>query len=212
MSMSGNHRAMRQPSGIEITVPSWAWDVSASVPLLTTADARMGFLLDLVDRNVAEGGGPFAAAIFDREGRIIAPGVNRVVPDNAPIAHAEIVAIAMAGQRSGTWDLGATGELELVSSTEPCAMCLGAIPWAGVTSLVCGARDEDARAIGFDEGAKPDQWVDELAARGISVTRDVRRAEAAAALRSYREQNGDIYNGDTLVQDTTADGPTGDQH
>src|SRR5206468_250234 len=96
-----------------------------------------------------------------------------------------IVAFALAGQRLGTFDLAAGGPIELVTSCEPCAMCLGAVPWGGVSRLVSGARDEDARAIGFDEGDKPDGWADVLRARGIEVIEDVRRGEAAEVLRSY---------------------------
>jgi tRNA(Arg) A34 adenosine deaminase TadA len=47
----------------------------------------------------------------------------------------------------------------MVVSTEPCALCLGAIPWSGIRRLVCGARDEDARSIGFDEGEKVPYWI-----------------------------------------------------
>jgi tRNA(Arg) A34 adenosine deaminase TadA len=74
-------------------------------------------------------------------------------------------------------------------------MCLGAVPWSGVVRLVCGARDEDARAIGFDEGDKPTDWPDLLRRRGIEVLRDVRRTQAAAVLRAYVEQGGELYNG-----------------
>ena len=45
------------------------------------------------------------------------------------------------------YDLGGLGDgraFELVTTTEPCAMCLGAIPWSGLSSVVCGARDQDA--------------------------------------------------------------------
>jgi tRNA(Arg) A34 adenosine deaminase TadA len=83
---------------------------------------------------------------------------------------------------------------ELVSSTEPCAMCLGAIPWSGVRGLVCGARDEDARAAGFDEGTKPANWAKALDERGIEVVRDVLRDEAREVLRSYVSGGGTIYN------------------
>ncbi len=103
----------------------------------------------------------------------------------------------LAQQVMGTHDLGAEGMpvLELVSSTEPCAMCLGAVPWSGVRRLVCAARGDDAVAIGLDEGAKPCAWEDELTARGISVERDVCRDAAAAVLRDYAESGGTIYNG-----------------
>jgi tRNA(Arg) A34 adenosine deaminase TadA len=64
----------------------------------------------------------------------------------------------------------------------------------GVRHLVCGARDEDASAIGFDEGEKPIQWVPALERRGITVVRDVLREEAASVLREYVENGGEIYN------------------
>ena len=73
-------------------------------------------------------------------------------------------------------------------------MCLGAVPWSGVRSLVCGARDEDARSIGFDEGDKPGDWVASLSGRGIRVQRDVCRAAAAGVLRDYIASGGKLYN------------------
>ena len=73
-------------------------------------------------------------------------------------------------------------------------MCLGAIPWSGVRRVVCGARGADACAIGFDEGAKPADWVAALTGRGIEVLRDVLRDEAQAVLRHYAESGRNIYN------------------
>jgi hypothetical protein len=58
---------------------------------------------------------------------------------------------------------------------------------------VCGARAADAEAIGFDEGDKPARWATALARRGISVRRDVCRAEARAVLREYAARAGTIY-------------------
>ncbi|MGB0387100.1 MAG: nucleoside deaminase [Ardenticatenaceae bacterium] len=164
-----------------------------------TPEARMEVAIELARRNVAHGtGGPFGAAIFEIEtGRLVAPGVNLVVPSQAAIAHAEMVAIAMAGQVLGSFDLGGKGmaACELVTSTEPCAMCFGAVPWSGVRRLVCGARDADARAVGFDEGPKLDNWKAALEERDIEVVQDVLREEAADVLRSYQSDGGLIYNG-----------------
>ena len=84
---------------------------------------------------------------------------------------------------------------ELAASTEPCAMCLGAIVWSGVRGLVCGSRDQDAHDVGFDEGPKPSDWVRLLEQRSISVSRDILRDEAKAVLLQYHEQDGPIYNG-----------------
>jgi tRNA(Arg) A34 adenosine deaminase TadA len=116
---------------------------------------------------------------------------------NCSVVHAEIVAIILAQQKLATFDLGAEGlpAYELFTSTEPCAMCLGAIPWSGISSLICGARDEDARKIGFDEGEKPEKWIKSLAVRGIRVTRDVLRDKAKTILQQYVDEGGIIYNG-----------------
>jgi len=96
----------------------------------------------------------------------------------------------------GHYDLSSeeTPSYELVTSTAPCAMCLGAIPWSGVRRVICGARDEDVRSIGFDEGTKPQNWVLSLETRGITVIQDVLREEARKVLSQYRELGGVIYN------------------
>jgi tRNA(Arg) A34 adenosine deaminase TadA len=185
-------------SGLEFTctLPDWIEDHVDFDRPYPTAEDKMSLVLDLALRNVAEQhGGPFGAAVFDNTtDHIVGPGVNLVIPASNPTAHAEIVAIAVAGSRLGQYDLGSSGPTTLVASTEPCAMCLGATPWSGVSGLIVGARDEDARAIGFDEGSKPDDWVAYLESRGISVQLDVLRDEAADVLRQYMATGGEIYN------------------
>lgn len=160
-------------------------------------EARMRYVLELVAANIDQAtGGPFAAAVFDRDSHeLIASGLNLVMPSCCSSAHAEIVALSRAQQELGSFDLaGGARRYELVSSTEPCAMCLGAIPWSGVTALLCGATDSDARAAGFDEGDKPPDWRASLRARGIAVTTDVGRKAAAALLARYAAEGGPIYN------------------
>lgn len=184
---------------IVLRLPEW---VEASLTdagrLFTTIQDRMRLVIKLAALNVDhQTGGPFAAAVFEQQsGKLIAPGVNMVTGSDCSSAHAEIVALATAQKMLGTYDLGAEGipAYELVSSTEPCAMCLGAVVWSGVRSLVCGARDEDAREIGFDEGPKPADWADCLRDRGINVVRDVLRDQAKAVLLRYSQSGGIIYN------------------
>ena len=180
-------------------LPSWVEELlSREDRTYPTAEERMGLVVGLARENVRRAsGGPFGAAIFERTtGRLLAPGVNLVVRAGCSVFHAEIVAIMVAQKVLGNFDLGGESGVayELVTSTEPCAMCLGAVPWSGVRGLVCGARDEDARAVGFDEGAKMSAWIPALEERGIPVTRDVLRDEAAAVLREYAALGGEIYN------------------
>ena len=186
-------------------LPDWTEHFLAeSDRLYPAVEERMRLAIRFAQLNVErKTGGPFGAGIFEREsGRLVAVGVNRVESLNCSIAHAEMMAMAIAQHVTGSYDLASEAgtTYELVTSTEPCAMCLGAIPWSGVHSVVCGARDEDARAIGFDEGSKPDNWVKALEDCGISVRRDVLREQAKAVLLEYSEQGGLIYN--TLKKET----------
>jgi tRNA(Arg) A34 adenosine deaminase TadA len=183
---------------VTLELPAWVEELDLRDREYPTLEDRMRLVVELARQNVERGtGGPFGAAIFEREtGRLLAPGMNLVVPSNCSVAHAEMVAVMIAQQAVGDFDLGAGGrpDYDLFASTEPCAMCFGATPWSGVRRLVCGARDEDARAVGFDEGAKLPDWAAALEERGIAVVRDVCREEAAAVLRDYAESGGQIYN------------------
>ncbi len=189
---------------IELHLPEWLPGILAEYrqPLVDTA-SRMQLAIRLARLNIEHGsGGPFGAAIFDMENhRLVAAGVNLVLSSHCSMAHAEMVAISMAQQKLGTFDLGAfdpdtgsSSRFELVSSCEPCAMCFGALPWSGIRHLICAARDEDARAIGFDEGPKLADWIGTLNSRGISVETDLCRDEARSVLNDYAKNEGTIYN------------------
>ncbi|CAN5230714.1 nucleoside deaminase [soil metagenome] len=183
--------------GVTLRLPEWIEELVSGDEFYPTTGDRMRLAVELSRQNVERGtGGPFGAAVFELEsGRLIAPGVNLVVGSGCSVFHAEMVAIMVAQRVVGDFDLDAGGSLyELVASTEPCAMCLGAVPWSGVRSLLCGARGEDAEEIGFDEGTKPPDWVGALEKRGITVVRDVLREEAVSVLRDYARHGGEIYN------------------
>jgi guanine deaminase len=106
-------------------------------------------VVQLATGNVADGGGPFAAAVV-RDGEVVATGVNRVTRDLDPTAHAEVVAIRSAARSLGTHVLVGT---TLVSSCEPCPLCLSAALWARVDAVVYAADRDDAAHGGFDDRA-----------------------------------------------------------
>jgi tRNA(Arg) A34 adenosine deaminase TadA len=184
---------------IEIRLPDW---VSHSVDFRTAYSSdqdRMQLAIRLARENMLHGtGGPFGAAVFETEsGRLVSVGVNLVVPLNNSVLHGEMVAFMMAEARVGSYTLR-TPDLpahELVTSCDPCAMCLGAALWAGVQRVVCGATRDDAGEIFFDEGPVFSASWDYLAARGVEVVREVLRSEARNVLVEYAVQNGTIYNG-----------------
>lgn len=186
------------PTSFALELPAWVRPWLAARPAsFASLEDKVGLVLDLAREHVeCCTGGPFAAGIFEQgSGRVVAVGVNLVVPSSACIAHAEMVAFALAGQHLSSFHLGTATPVVLVASAEPCAMCLGAVPWSGVSQVVCSASDEDARAIGFDEGLKPGDWATHLEARGIEVVRGVQREAGRAVLRRYVELGGAVYNG-----------------
>jgi len=106
----------------------------------------MDVAIDLSDDNFEKNyGGPFGACIV-KDGKIIGKGINRVLKDNDPTAHAEIIAIRNACKSLNTYDL--TG-CELYTSCYPCPMCLSATIWANIKTIYYGNTKEDAADIGF---------------------------------------------------------------
>jgi len=177
-----------------VELPSWV--SSIQLPVSASDEDVMRFVIELARANVRHAtGGPFACAIVDDSGGVLGIGVNLVEQTQCSVFHAEMVAIVNASDHQASWDLGIRGPATLYSSAEPCAMCMGAIPWSGVHRIVVAARDVDVRAIGFDEGVKPIDWIDVYRRRGIDVTRDVLRDDAVAVLRAYAQGGGLLYNG-----------------
>lgn len=184
---------------ITLRTPGWLESLEGgSKQAFTDVEERMDFVIGLSRKNIDVGaGGPFGAAVFNRdEGTLLSCGVNLVLDGRCSMLHAEIVAIIRAQIKTGTHDLSAHGlpPFELVTSTEPCVMCFGAVTWSGIKRLVCGARREDAEETGFDEGEKPLNWKEALENRGVEVQRDILRDEAASVLKEYRKRGGRIYN------------------
>jgi tRNA(Arg) A34 adenosine deaminase TadA len=185
-------------SRITLDLPAWLDSfLAAPHPSFDTTEHRMQLAIELASLNVRhKTGGPFGAAVFEEPtGRLLGAAVNLVTWGRCSILHAEIVALALAQRSRDSHDLGAdqARPCQLFTSCEPCAMCLGAIPWSGVRTVVCGARGQDAESIGFDEGAKPQDWISGLEKRGIAVQRDVLRDQARSVLLEYQQAGGIIY-------------------
>jgi tRNA(Arg) A34 adenosine deaminase TadA len=181
---------------MEIATPDWLEQSVDWSARYGTDEARMRVAVELARQNVLRGtGGPFGAGVFDADGGLVAAGVNSVTRLGNSVLHAETLAIMLAQSRLGTYALGAGDRSYLlVTSCEPCAMCLGATLWSGVRGLVCGATREDATALGFDEGPVFVESWDYLERRGVRTVRGVLRQEAAAVLELYRAKGGAIYN------------------
>jgi tRNA(Arg) A34 adenosine deaminase TadA len=189
---------MTLPS-VTVTLPDWVESVVEMDRAYATEEDRMRLAIELSRQNVLrDTGGPFGAAVFERgSGRVVGVGVNSVVRLNNCTLHAEMVSFMTAQSRLGCFSLRSPGgpEYELATSCDPCAMCLGATLWSGVTRLLCGATRGDALRLGFDEGPVFPESHAYLQARGIEIVHGLLRAEANEVLELYQARKGTIYNG-----------------
>ncbi len=183
---------------LTIRTPDWLDEVVDRERTYDTVEDRVGLAIALARENVLRDlAGPFGAAVFEtKTGRLVAVGVNRVVPARDGLLHAEITALHAAHAARRSYTLAAPGlpAHDLAASCDPCAMCLGATLWSGVKRLLGGATREDALRLGFEEGPVFPASYDYLAERGVEVVRGVRREEARAVLELYIERGGPIYN------------------
>ncbi len=142
--------------------------------------------------HIAQGSGPFLAAIYNNEGRLIAKQANSVINESCSNNHAEINTIKMAEKSLDTYDLSPYN-LSLYVTAEPCMMCLGAIMWSGIKEIYYGVPSRQVEVItGFDEGFKPD-WFEEFKKRGITVCGNIEVEAGTKVLQSYVDQNRTVY-------------------
>jgi guanine deaminase len=125
-------------------------------------------------------GGPFAALIV-RGGEVVAEGWNAVTTLNDPTAHAEVMAIREACRRLGAFSLP---DCEIVTTCEPCPMCLGAIYWARLRRIYYANTRGEAAAAGFDDAAIYDEMALSPHTRSVPATRLV-IAESAAPFAAW---------------------------
>ena len=115
-------------------------------------------------------GGPFGCVIV-KDDKIIGRGNNKVISNNDPTAHAEIIAIRDACKNLGSYQLN---DCEVYTSCEPCPMCLGAIYWARPKIIYYGKTKEDAAKIGFDDSMIYEEMKAGISSRkipGINISR-----------------------------------------
>jgi tRNA(Arg) A34 adenosine deaminase TadA len=172
-----------------LVAPGWLAVATPAAVATGDAAAAMALAVKLAGENVRRRtGGPFAAIVVGGDGAVIGAGVNVVEAVCSTIGHAEVMALLAAQGRLGRARLndGPGGPFTLVASAQPCVMCFGAAYWAGLDALVIAARGEDIdRFSALDDGPQLDDWAEQLAARGVAVTRDVLREESCAVLVAH---------------------------
>ena len=138
--------------------------------------------LEIAKSALAAGDVPVGALVLSPEGKVISTGFNRREIDSDPSAHAEIVALREAATVNKSWRLdGHT----IVVTLEPCAMCAGAIAQARIKTLVFGAWDAKAGAV----GSVWDVLRDPRALHQVEVISGVNQSECAAVLSEFFKNN-----------------------
>ena len=132
-------------------------------------------------------GGPFGAVVY-KDGKIVGKGVNRVIGNNDPTAHAEIEAIRNACKNLKTHDL--TG-CELYATGYPCPMCLSAIIWSNIKEVYYGTNLKEAADIGFRDEFIYD-FIKEKN-KDILQLKNLDHEECLELFKEYQEQKKEIY-------------------
>ena len=152
----------------------------------------MDVAIDLSDDNFEKKyGGPFGACVV-KDGKIIGKGINQVIKNCDPTAHAEIMAIRNACKNIGTHDLS---DCELYTSCYPCPMCLSAIIWANIKKVYYGNTKEDAADIGFRDDFiynYLDKLSDDKMDKKVLNLKSMNREEAIEVFNRYKEQKNKI--------------------
>ena len=91
-------------------------------------------------------GGPFGAVVVNKDGKIIGYGNNKVLINNDPTAHAEVVAIRDACKNINSYNLEGC---KIYSTSEPCPMCLSSIIWANIKEVYFVTDRKEVAEIGF---------------------------------------------------------------
>jgi tRNA(Arg) A34 adenosine deaminase TadA len=139
--------------------------------------------LGLAARGIEQGdGGPFGALVVI-DGKVVGEGWNQVVRRNDPTAHAEILAIRDACRRLGRFHLE---DAVLYATCEPCPMCLAALCWARIETLVYAADGDDAAAAGFSDRIIRQALQLPLESSDLEV-RSLLREDALALIERWRQ-------------------------
>jgi tRNA(Arg) A34 adenosine deaminase TadA len=107
---------------------------------------------DVAKRAMTHGNHPFGALLVDAGGEVLMEVENGYLPDRDMTAHAERL---LATQASKTLDPRFLADCTLYTSAEPCAMCAGAMYWAGIGRLVYGLSERRLKTITGNHAENP---------------------------------------------------------
>jgi tRNA(Arg) A34 adenosine deaminase TadA len=116
---------------------------------------------EVARRSITHGNHPFGAVLVDEHGNVLIEVENGFMPDHDGTAHAERL-LATTACRTVSAEVRTMATL--YSSAEPCAMCAGAIYWAGIGRVVYGLSEHRLRGV---TGNHPDNPTLDLPCRDV---------------------------------------------
>jgi tRNA(Arg) A34 adenosine deaminase TadA len=125
--------------------------VESKLPALDH-DAFLRRSFDVARRARAHGNHPFGAILVSAAGEILIEAENGYMPDRDMTGHAERLLATCASKQLGAQVLA---KCTLYTSAEPCAMCAGAIYWAGIGRVVFGLTERRLKTITGNHNDNP---------------------------------------------------------
>ena len=119
--------------------------------------------ITVAQRARARGNHPFGAILVDENNQVLLAAENTVNTDHDCTGHAETNLVRMASRR---YERDVLERCTLYTSTEPCAMCAGAIHWSGIGRVVFALSEEGLYAM-TNAGAHPDNETMSLPCREV---------------------------------------------
>ena len=133
----------------------------------------------LADLARERGNHPFGALLADADASVLIEAENTVVSDADCTGHAEMNLVRQACR---TLTHAGLATATVYTSTEPCAMCAGAMYWAGISRVVFGLRESELRALtGADPGIPP--WPSDAARSSLGDSARSRSSDRSSRTR-----------------------------
>ena len=137
--------------------------------------------LVLAQQAVGNGDHPFGALLV-KGGEVVLTAVNTIHTDHDNTRHAELNLVSQAMRQ---FDADFLADCVLYTSTEPCAMCAGAIYWAGINSVVYGCPAGELGRIAGGDFVIPCRDIFARGKRPITVIGPVLVEESTAVHQNY---------------------------
>jgi guanine deaminase len=141
--------------------------------------------IDEASHNINSGDGVTFGCVIVKNNEIIAKAHNTVLKDKDPTCHGEVNCIRLASKVLDTYDLsGCT----LVTTSEPCGMCMTACKWARIRQIIVCANKHVAEKFGFDDVTfENDNMID------ITYCSKEIENKIIEMFKLWKENNGVIY-------------------